>query len=377
VGQVVVVRHDTGATLLATQLDLPQQALLPLQNAQPAPRLARFDSEVEPAQYVDDDDSSVQLLPDEMPLPNGAAAAPVPLEMIDPNGPYPAYSEPMGPGMAPGMMGPGCGPECYGPMPYGPGGPPFGQPMIGPYPAGPGMYAPYAEVQPQRKPDPRHCSADIEFNLLRAQFSEDVVGKLSEEYLLSPRIILSGGVGNIAGRIRYWHFGRETHVLGDDGLRLKFDVLDLEATHEFCGRYSELTLGGGLRLAGIHLEDTAGQESGGDFFGLTMAADGLTPLHNVSGGHFGLVYGGRLSLLSGNWGGDDNSVFVNNQERSDNVVVHELYAGIELARQCGFCLVRARLDFEMQNWHSDVLSSEADIDSIAFLGPGFQLGAEF
>ena len=65
-----------------------------------------------------------------------------------------------------------------------------------------------------------------------------------------------------------------------------------------------------------------------------MAGDGMTPLGDFPGGHFGLVYGGRLSILGGNWGGDDNSQFVNQQTRNDNVLVHELYGGVELARRC-------------------------------------------
>ncbi len=38
---------------------------------------------------------------------------------------------------------------------------------------------------------------------------------------------------------------------------------------------------------------------------------------------------------------------------------------------------RARLAFEVQNWHSDVLSESADIGAIGFIGPGLRVGAEF
>ena len=74
--------------------------------------------------------------------------------------------------------------------------------------------------------------------------------------------------------------------------------------------------------------------------GLTMAADGLTPVITMQSGYCGWVYGGRLSLLTGDWGGDDNSVFVNGRFSDDNILVTELYAGIELARRCGNATVR-------------------------------------
>ena len=31
----------------------------------------------------------------------------------------------------------------------------------------------------------------------------------------------------------------------------------------------------------------------------------------------------------------------------------------------------------MQNWHSDVLSEAVDDGSIGFIGPGFEIGAQF
>lgn len=402
IGQVVVVRHDTGSTLLASQLELPPRQLAPMDTGSGqygsmrvaarganSARRANLDGGVEQAQYVDNDDSSVQLLPDDMPLPDGSRPgpiAPIPLETMGPGSEYPMFPSQMGP---PEMAGPGFGPEYYGPMPYGPGPmQPYQQPMMGMQPCpncgrfqgGPG-FAPNAGYGPscdQCQPKRSRFTADVELNLLRPQFSEDVVGKLSEEYQFSPRIILAGrGLGNFDGRVRYWHFGRETDVLGGDDVRIKFDVLDIEATHEFAGRRSQLTLGGGVRLAGIHLTDINDEEAGSDFFGLTLAGDGLTPLGRFPGGHFGLVYGGRLSILAGNWGGDDNSLFVDEQERNDNVLVHELYAGVELARRFRNLDVHARLAFEMQNWHSDVLAEGADIESIGFLGPGFHIGADF
>jgi len=163
----------------------------------------------------------------------------------------------------------------------------------------------------------------------------------------------------------------------DDDIQIRFDVLDIEAIHHFAARKSELTLSAGLRLAGIHLTDTEDAKCSTNLIGLTLAGDGMTPLGAFPGGHFGLVYGGRLSILGGNWGGDDDSLFVNHQARNDNVLVHELYGGVELARRFRAVDIHARLMFEMQNWHSDVLAQDAGLESIGIFGPALQLGAEF
>ena len=371
VGQVVTVRNDTGSTLLASQLELPPPSLRPMVG-NPGERYATATeatgswrrtpapaNAVQQVQYVDNDDGSVQLLPDEGTAvdPSGMASGSLmPLDGMPQGGEFPAYAEPIGP---PPMVGPMCQPNM--PMQYPPG-------MMG-YPTG------ACDVPPGRA----RLSADVELMLLRPQIAETATGKLSEDYQFSPRVILAlQGAGNFDGRLRYWHYDRSSDVLGtDNDIRLKFDVLDIEALHHFAARKSELTLSAGLRLAGLHLTDTADSKCSTNLIGLTMAADGMTPLGEFPGGHFGLVYGGRLSILGGNWGGDDTSQFVNQQIRNDNVLVHELYGGVELARRCGVFDVRARLLFEMQNWHSDVLAQNAGLQSIGLFGPGLQLGADF
>jgi hypothetical protein len=348
-------------------------------------RAAQSAGSVQQVQYVDNDDASVQLLPDgdSGVDPSGMAAGSLmPLDGTPPMGDFPPYAEQVGPP----MVGPMYPPNM--PMQYPPG-------MTG-YPTG-GCDPPPARSR---------LSADVELMLLRPQIAESAVGKLSEDYQFSPRVILElEGAGNFDGRLRYWHYDRNTDVLGTSNLitsqpyfpwnfilfadaavnaspgkssiRINFDVLDIEALHHFAARKSELTLSAGLRLAGIHLTDTAFQECGTNLIGLTVAGDGMTPLGNFPGGHFGLVYGGRLSILGGNWGGDDNSQFVDQQTRNDNVLVHELYGGVELARRCRMLDVHARLMFEMQNWHSDVLAQDAGLESIGIFGPALQLGAEF
>jgi hypothetical protein len=305
----------------------------------------------------------VQLLPDDMSATDPSAMATgglMPLDGMAPMGQFPAYAEQVGP---PVMVGPMCPPSM--PMQYPPG-------MLG-YPTG-GIAGGVAAA-----PTRPRLSADVELMLLRPQIAETAAGKLSEHYQFSPRVILGlHGAGNFDGRLRYWHYDHDSDVLGADGdVRIKFDVLDIEALHRFSARKSELTLSAGLRLAGIRLTDITDQECNTDLIGLTMAADGMTPLGAFPGGHFGLVYGGRLSILGGHWDGDDNSQFVNERVRNDNVLVHELFAGVELARQLRAFDVHVRLLFEMQNWHSDVLAQNAGIESIGMFGPGLQLGAEF
>jgi hypothetical protein len=398
VDQVVVVRNDTGPTLLASQLELPRQPLYPLVGergySRPAggpsftpPRRSANSSGVEQAQYVDDDDASVQLLPDDVSLPGGtpmSAGNAVPLEMLGPGGEYPGYPNQM---MLPEMGYPGYGPQFGDPMQCGPGAiQPYPGQMMGPGPQFGGYQNAYGSGQ-QAGCGPSgnaadsqraHFSGDVEFMFLRPRINEEAVGKLSETYQFSPRFVLEArNGGNLDGRVRYWHYGRDTETLDGDEIRLEFDVLDIEAVHRLEGRRSQVALAAGIRLAHLQLTDDSDEKSGSDLIGLTMAADGLTQLACFSGGYCGWVYGGRFSILGGDWGGDDNSVFIDHQIRDDNVLVSELYAGMEVARRCRNVNVGGRVVFELQNWRSDALSDDAEIESIGFLGPALQIGAEF
>jgi hypothetical protein len=158
-------------------------------------------------------------------------------------------------------------------------------------------------------------------------------------------------------------YGRGTNGLDDDdSIHIDFDVWDIEATHRFVGKKSEVELAAGLRLANIEINDAEG---------------GWTPLFSCSQGCFGWVYGGRLSILAGDWGGDPDSSILTERVRDDNVLAHELYAGLGFTRCCRNIDLNARLVFEMQNWHSDVLAEAADDGSIGFVGPGVEIGAQF
>jgi hypothetical protein len=201
----------------------------------------------------------------------------------------------------------------------------------------------------------------------------DAVGKLSEKYEFSPRVSLGfRDTGKLDGRVRYWHYDRDTRGLAGNRLNVEFDVLDLEGIHLFLGRRSELQLASGLRLASIDLTE-GGTTAGADLLGITFAADGRTCLCTFHEGLFTWAYGGRLSVLGGDWGGEMDNAFVESTTQDDNVVVHELHAGIDYA----FCHrdieFHTRLGFEMQNWHSDALAQ----NSIGIIGPTFLIGAEF
>lgn len=370
IGQVVTVRNDTGPTLLASQLELPPEALRPMvgnpddryaiaTGAVGTWRRAAQPGAVQQAQYVDNDDTSVQLLPDGGSVmdPSGTATGGMmPLDSMPQTGQFPPYAEQIGP---PGMVGPMCPPNM--PMQYPPG-------MMG-YPTG------GSDAQADRA----QLSADIELSLLRPQVAETGPTRFSEAYQFSPRLILGlRGVGNLEGRVRYWHYNRNSDDLGTDGdIRLKFNVLDVEALHRFEGRRSEFALAAGVRFAGIRLTDFDDHQVGSDLFGLTLAGDGLSRLGMFPGGYLGLVYGGRLSILGGDWHGDTGNTFLTSPAHNDNVLVHELYGGIEIARCFRAVNCHARLVYEMQNWQSDVLADHSGFESIGFFGPGLELGADF
>jgi hypothetical protein len=443
VGQVVTVRVDTGSTLLASQLELPPQTVPRRMRAADEDRYVmqfgrtavprhktESSGEIEQVQYVDNDDSTVQLLPDDVPIQDGnpqGSSAMMPLEGVGPDGQMNGYADPVGGGMEMAPYG-----QPNAPIQYGPGGMmPYSGPMGGPCPncgryqnqsvdgAGGGWIGQDREQPPART----HWFADLELMWLRPQVEENALGKLSESTQLSPRLIVGfEGLGNLDGRVRYWHYDDDTHIVStDEKLKFAFDVFDIEGTHRFCYGKSELTLAAGLRLAEIHLKDNfaatnaspgimakhglypqywfvpgslnhpliafedglvpigadPGEQSATTHLaGLTLAGDGLTRLGEFTGGHVGLVYGGRLSILSGNWSGDSDSIFVRSRTRNDNVLVHELYGGVELARKFNRANLHGRILYEMQNWNSDVLA-DGDIESIGILGPAIEVGAEF
>jgi hypothetical protein len=220
--------------------------------------------------------------------------------------------------------------------------------------------------------------ADVEIQFLRVHLMENAVGKLAEKYEFSPQFTLGfDNTGLVDGRVRYWIYDRATSLLAGNSVRFEFHVFDIEATHRFQAGRADVGLAVGMRIAGIDLEDDENDRVGTDLLGMTLAADARTPLCNFAEGTVAWVYGGRLSILGGDWGGSLSNDFVSAPVRDDNVVAEEIYVGVEFAKRCGEFNFRGRLAFEIQNWHSDVLAQEAGTDSIGFIGPGIHVGATF
>jgi hypothetical protein len=206
---------------------------------------------------------------------------------------------------------------------------------------------------------------------------EEAAGKLSEKYEFTPRFVWGyespAGVGL---RGRYWTYGRTTPNLdsNEDPLRFEFQVLDLEGTSSFRSDRSELTLAGGFRWADIVIEEDD-DAIGSDLPGITLAVDGRHAVCRGCNWHWAGVCGARWSMLGGDWEGDDNVLV--EETRDDNLVVTEIYGGVEFLRRCGSCDVYARAVFEVQNWHSDAIGDASDTDSISFVGPGVHAGVNF
>jgi hypothetical protein len=217
---------------------------------------------------------------------------------------------------------------------------------------------------------------EIQNMFMRTHFSSDVVGKLREKYEWSPRIV--GGYespGGLGARMRWWSYSRtNSTVNGNDQFHLDLDVLDAEGTARFSSRRADLLIAGGLRYANFEIgEDN--DEISADLPGITFAADGRMALCCKGRTQYSAVCGARWSLLFGDWEGDDTDLV--EAEFDDNVTTQEIYGGFEfLCHNCNYDLF-ARLVFEVQNWHSDVIGENSETDSIGFIGPAIHTGVSF
>jgi hypothetical protein len=416
VGAVVSVRHDTGRTLLATQLELPPPPLLPMVGAESRGPTANRDTSairsqqslgsaffdesahgMRPVGYIDDDDSTTELTSDSDDAAadneaSGAARA----QAIELDAGYPVFPDGLPPISADGTLiepiysdfaAVGAIPEGASTVELLPGVPGIGSrarcPQCG------GIHGPsmvggstcddgYYPLGDRFGPGDCRFSADLELMFLRLHLMDGAVGKLSEQYELSPRLTLGFDIGwNVDGRLRLWRYDQATRVLGGGSVRFDFSVLDLEAIHCFTAGRSDVALSAGLRLAKIELTDDDDDEIGNDLIGLTVAADGHTPLFRFSDGQLAWVYGGRLSIVGGDWGGDGGSDFIPVPAKDDNIVSDEIYIGLQYATRLRGINVQGRMAFEMQNWHSDAFAQNSGTDSIGFLGPSLAFGAEF
>jgi hypothetical protein len=217
--------------------------------------------------------------------------------------------------------------------------------------------------------------ADVQLFFMRTHILETAIGKLSEKYELSPRFILGfEGPGGVGGRARYWTYGRWTPNLDGGAIRVDMDVIDFETTCRFRTSRTDLVIAGGIRWTDMDIALGA-SEVENEMPGATVAADLRTAMHRDGCREWAAIGGARWSLLGGDWEGDSGG-FVN-PVRDDNVVVQELYGGVEYFRTCPNYDLFARLIFEIQNWHSDAAAQDAGADSIGFVGPGLEIGMMF
>jgi hypothetical protein len=218
---------------------------------------------------------------------------------------------------------------------------------------------------------------DAELMALRAHFGEEAVGKLAEKYEMSERFVIGTENANgIGGRVRYWTYDRETQNLqGGTDIRFDFDVTDFEGTTHFGTKHFDLLLAAGVRWAEIKI-DTDGGRSRNDMPGATFALDlrGLICTDCQRGLQWHSVGGARWSIFGGDWEVGNGLI---DDTRDDNITVMELYGGVECSKCCRGREMYARLVMETQNWRSDALGEETDVDSLSFIGPGVNMGMRF
>jgi hypothetical protein len=222
---------------------------------------------------------------------------------------------------------------------------------------------------------------------MRAHILEDgfstppAESKLAEEYETAPRFVV--GYENCHGlgaRVRYWHYGHHLDFVDNapavpGGLRTEIDVFDMELTQRLQYCRTDVTLAAGVRLASLDFT-WAGVTDGVDMIGGTIAADVETLICCRCNSYVSAIYGGRMSILGGDW--DFQSTTPPGLDsRDDNIMNHEIYGGVEYGCCHNGMDIYAQLKFEIQNWHSDVLSQFYTTDSVGFVGPGFVVGVGY
>jgi hypothetical protein len=219
--------------------------------------------------------------------------------------------------------------------------------------------------------------AEAQHMWLRAHVMENAIGKLSEQFAYSPRIVVGyEDKQGIGGRIRYWHYDQSTENLTDPTLPIRFEmgVLDIEGTSRFGTERAELVVAGGFRWTDARIT-LADAPVANDMPGITFAADLRVIICRERCWEWASIAGARYSLSGGDWEGAANGFLAPNHD--DNVIVNEVYGGFEYIQHYQGYDAFARIAFEVQNWQSDVASQTAGADSINFMGPGVHCGMIF
>lgn len=218
----------------------------------------------------------------------------------------------------------------------------------------------------------------------------------NSDFELAPRFIL-GYDNDLGARVRYWTYDHDSFlnvpIVGassgfDRTQRLAFDVIDLEGLTHIRWESSDVLVSGGARIAVIDhdvsqtnrnvignqiIEETYNATEGATFGGLTFAADGRTRIFST----ISAVYGGRLSILQGDWSGRrEAGLLPSANMKNETMLVPEVYAGIEATLGRYF----TRFGIEFQEWNGRGRAGEAMATGghdFGFTGYGFDLGLVF
>jgi hypothetical protein len=168
-------------------------------------------------------------------------------------------------------------------------------------------------------------------------------------------------------------------------------VIDVEATTHIRREWSDFLLSGGARLAHIdhnrvetnsvyigptlHSETFSSYEKT-DLGGVTLAAEGRTSLLPIAS----ILYGGRLSMLQGDWQGDLSTTWWGTDPaynlQNETFIVPEVFTGVEMRLGRAF----TRLSIEFQDWQGRVRSGpdgSTGGHDFGFTGYGVDLGYSF
>jgi len=217
-------------------------------------------------------------------------------------------------------------------------------------------------------------------DLIAMQVQSPVPGTSWDDFSFSQRVELGYRLEACGVRARYWHFDNDFEFAPPVELGLRFNVLDLEATKQV----GDFLISGGFRVAdwglstnGFTIGATQVDPSSADTtqFGVTLAAEGNTQLCGGESWGLAAVYGGRLSLLTGDWNYNRSTNTTLSQIGNfgnDTQDVLEAFAGLEARYGRAF----ARTALEMQRWDSNALDRRGWYD-IGFLGIGTTVGVRF
>ncbi len=209
--------------------------------------------------------------------------------------------------------------------------------------------------------------------------------RINDDFELAPRYVF-GYDDAVGARVRYWSYDHGTletiPLVGSISQRLDLDVIDLEATTHLRHGGSDFVFSGGARIAHIDVNNyfdtsitptTRFEKS--TMGGVTLAGEGRTNIVGDEQWGTAFVYGGRLSLLQGDWEGDDSSTLSDFElnVQNERFIVPEAFTGVEIRYGRAF----TRLTVEMQDWQGSSSSNTLVFHKFGFTGYGVDVGWSF